>query len=832
MFQLASGSKVVLVPVPADTAHGMFHDLIGQMLAVDPTCRPTVLQAQQHLGEVAVRHEWDLEAAIDFELSLPTEPVAVEPLPEPSPDPSPTAGGPAQLFTSLKGGAGSMLGKLKDTSKSMVSSWLAPKDLDFHLLTSRVAAMSYPAEGLDYTSRNQLEDIRQIMEANHLGHYAIVNLCERHYPALRFASGTLIDAGWSSQTVPSLEQLLETSVKVIEYLTSHKSNVVALHCLNGQSNTAMLFAALMLIGQVCQRGSQALALFEAQRCQPVLTLGQRAVLQRLETLLRQGPFLHIPRQVATITGIILEPVPLFTKALDGCRPFLEIYQGSQLVSSTFQDYASLKLFTPYDGDVKLKTHVKVMGDVTIIVYHGRQSMGTFFASKVDKILVGKVFLTTAQLPASKSFIKFKTHELDSLGDLERIPGDFSIAVNYQVKEIAKDVAYPYKMPTKRMLDLFFTTKGEYHEAMTLAKKGQTPSAPVSEVEDTRASTPPVRPPRHTQSKADQPTPSSLIDVGEDSVPTPAAHQGLFEAPLAAPSVGGETLLSLDDPPSQSQDPPPNLDLFGQSETVLPQSQNSSPDDILLDFGHPVPGAQQTSSANVNFNLFDDLPSTGGNHLNGNSPGGDLLSPLSASKPPPADILSPNQPPSKSASEQMVDDMLSQMNLGPGTNHPPTSNPPGPGSRPNYSSAFFNNNESGPGQKPPSQATFDDLLGGFTPSGSGQNRSIGDMQKEEKKKVMTPEEAMIFEWTHGKSRNLRALLCSLDTVIWSGSRWTKCGMHQLVTFNDVKKMYRKACLAVHPDKQMNTPNEELAKIIFTELNDGWCAGHTRKWHKIV
>lgn len=46
------------------------------------------------------------------------------------------------------------------------------------------------------------------------------------------------------------------------------------------------------------------------------------------------------------------------------------------------------------------------------------------------------------------------------------------------------------------------------------------------------------------------------------------------------------------------------------------------------------------------------------------------------------------------------------------------------------------------------------------------------------------------------------------------------MHQLVAFNDVKKMYRKACLAVHPDKQAGGENEELSKLVFTELNDGW------------
>ena len=61
----------------------------------------------------------------------------------------------------------------------------------------------------------------------------------------------------------------------------------------------------------------------------------------------------------------------------------------------------------------------------------------------------------------------------------------------------------------------------------------------------------------------------------------------------------------------------------------------------------------------------------------------------------------------------------------------------------------------------------------------------------------------MEWTEGKQRNIRALLCSLHTVLWEGGsvKWQEVGMHQLVSHADVKKMYRKACLAVHPDKQV-------------------------------
>ena len=122
--------------------------------------------------------------------------------------------------------------------------------------------------------------------------------------------------------------------------------------------------------------------------------------------------------------------------------------------------------------------------------------------------------------------------------------------------------------------------------------------------------------------------------------------------------------------------------------------------------------------------------------------------------------------------------------------------------------------------------FEDLLGpnfnvnnGATGSGNS-GKSIGEMKKAETMKTMTAEEAQVFAWKDGKTRNIRALLCSLHTVIWPDSRWKQCGMHQLVDENGVKKMYQRACLAVHPDKQMVTPNKELSKLIFIELNDAW------------
>ena len=61
------------------------------------------------------------------------------------------------------------------------------------------------------------------------------------------------------------------------------------------------------------------------------------------------------------------------------------------------------------------------------------------------------------------------------------------------------------------------------------------------------------------------------------------------------------------------------------------------------------------------------------------------------------------------------------------------------------------------------------------------------------------DARIAAWRDGKRDNLRALLASLDQVLWEGSGWKKVGLHELVMANRVKVVYMKAIAKTHPDK---------------------------------
>uniref|UniRef100_A0A3B3BMD9 Auxilin n=1 Tax=Oryzias melastigma TaxID=30732 RepID=A0A3B3BMD9_ORYME len=159
----------------------------------------------------------------------------------------------------------------------------------------------------------------------------------------------------------------------------------------------------------------------------------------------------------------------------------------------------------------------------------------------------------------------------------------------------------------------------------------------------------------------------------------------------------------------------------------------------------------------------------------------------------------------------------------------------PQNRPNYNVSFSamrggspsagGKAQPGMGSKPKaSDANFDDLLSGQGFAGTKERkgpRTIAEMRKEEMAKEMDPEKIKILDWIEGKERNIRALLSTMHTVLWEGeTRWKPVGMADLVTPEQVKKVYRKAVLVVHPDKATGQPYEQYAKMIFMELNDAW------------
>lgn len=61
------------------------------------------------------------------------------------------------------------------------------------------------------------------------------------------------------------------------------------------------------------------------------------------------------------------------------------------------------------------------------------------------------------------------------------------------------------------------------------------------------------------------------------------------------------------------------------------------------------------------------------------------------------------------------------------------------------------------------------------------------------------EGRVSGWRAGKEGNLRALLSTLEIVLWAGSGWKKVGMGDVLLPGKVKLVYMKGIAKVHPDK---------------------------------
>lgn len=72
------------------------------------------------------------------------------------------------------------------------------------------------------------------------------------------------------------------------------------------------------------------------------------------------------------------------------------------------------------------------------------------------------------------------------------------------------------------------------------------------------------------------------------------------------------------------------------------------------------------------------------------------------------------------------------------------------------------------------------------------------------------------------KNLRALLMSINEIIWPEAGWAPLNMADLMEASGVKRAYRKAMTVVHPDKVAHLGMEQqvLAQKIFEALNNGW------------
>ncbi|OJJ80649.1 UBA/TS-N domain protein [Aspergillus glaucus CBS 516.65] len=148
---------------------------------------------------------------------------------------------------------------------------------------------------------------------------------------------------------------------------------------------------------------------------------------------------------------------------------------------------------------------------------------------------------------------------------------------------------------------------------------------------------------------------------------------------------------------------------------------------------------------------------------------------------------------------------------------PTSKPSTPARRP-------------PAPTPKKPSALADLTGSAAASQNSEAvtrlreaNQAAERADDEKFALTESVDARLAAWKGGKQDNLRALLGSLDTVLWPEAGWKKVNMSELIMPNKVKINYMKGIGKVHPDKiptNATTEQRMISASVFATLNEAW------------
>ncbi|OWK13656.1 GAK, partial [Cervus elaphus hippelaphus] len=233
------GAKLRIVngkyAIPADdTRYSVFHGLIRAMLKVNPEERLSVTELVNQLQEIAAARNVNPKSPITELLEQNGGYGHAAP-------PGSTGSGlvvaeyeqPYGGFLDiLRGGTERLFTNIKDTSSKVIQSVAnyAKGDLDISYITSRIAVMSFPAEGVESAIKNNIEDVRLFLDSKHPGRYAVYNLSPRTYRPSKFHN-RVSDCGWVARRAPSLRSLYSLCRNMHGWLRRDPGNVCVVHCM-------------------------------------------------------------------------------------------------------------------------------------------------------------------------------------------------------------------------------------------------------------------------------------------------------------------------------------------------------------------------------------------------------------------------------------------------------------------------------------------------------------------------------------------------------------------------------------------------------------------------
>uniref|UniRef100_A0A8C9WN69 Cyclin-G-associated kinase n=1 Tax=Scleropages formosus TaxID=113540 RepID=A0A8C9WN69_SCLFO len=383
----------------------------------------------------------------------------------------------------LKGGTERFLTNIKDTSSKVIQSVAsyAKGDLDISYITSRIAVMSFPAEGVESAIKNNIEDVRLFLDSRHAGHYAVYNLSKRSYRPSRFHN-RVSECGWQPRRAPSLRSLYSICKNMHLWLKQDQRNICIVHCLDGRAASAVVVCSFLCFCRLFSTAEAAVYMFSMKRCPPGISPSHKRYVEYMCDMMADEPIIPHSKPIL-IRSIIMTPVPLFNKQRNGCRPFCEVYVGEERVATTSLEYDKMKDFRMEDGRAEIPLGITVQGDVLVVIYHARSTLGGRLQAKMASMKMFQIQFHTGFVPRNATTVKFAKYDLDACDIQEKYPDLFQ--VNLEVEVEARDRPSQKTPPWENFATkglnpkILFSSRDEQQEILTKFGKPELPRQPGS-----------------------------------------------------------------------------------------------------------------------------------------------------------------------------------------------------------------------------------------------------------------------------------------------------------------------------------------------------------------
>ncbi|KFV45246.1 Cyclin-G-associated kinase, partial [Tyto alba] len=465
-----------------DTRYSVFHDLIRSTLKVNPEERLSITELVNQLQEIAAARNVNPKSPITELLEQNggygnnAQPRTSVTFISQSSKPAgqlnnmynagltvaecdQTYGG---FFDILRGGTERFFSNIKDTSSKVIQS---------------VAKASMNKRG----RKNH-----GIMKGTNKGtggrYYAIQMYVTNLVSYLCCLLLQVSECGWPARRAPNLQNLYSICKNMHLWLKQDQKNVCIVHCLDGRAASAVVVCSFLCFCRLFTTAEAAVYMFSMKRCPPGIWPSHKRYIEYMCDMMAEEPIIPHSKPIL-VRSIVMTPVPLFSKQRNGCRPFCEVYVGDDRVTTTSQEYDKMKEFKIEDGKAVIPLGITVQGDVLIVIYHARSTLGGRLQAKMASMKMFQIQFHTGFVPRNATTVKFAKYDLDACDIQEKYPDLFQ--VNLEVEVEPRDRPSCEQPPWDNMNikglnpKILFSTRDEQQEILSKFGKPELPRQPGS-----------------------------------------------------------------------------------------------------------------------------------------------------------------------------------------------------------------------------------------------------------------------------------------------------------------------------------------------------------------